>query len=121
MNVYFGGNLVNLEDLGLAELHVKLEGSSGSSDNAHFVEVKEGTRLAEILGPGVHPVNSAHHQAVERLGEGLVASAFWEGKVVEALELPGRWLVGVQWHPERLGRPESAALREAFLEAAGLL
>jgi gamma-glutamyl-gamma-aminobutyrate hydrolase PuuD len=53
-------------------------------------------------------VNSFHHQAVDRIGDGLVVSARSEDGVVEGLEMPGRrFVVGVQWHPESFwGRPE---------------
>ena len=48
-------------------------------------------------------VNSTHHQAVSRLGEGLVASAVAPDGVVEAIESSnGTFAVGVQWHPELL-------------------
>ncbi|MBM3986195.1 MAG: gamma-glutamyl-gamma-aminobutyrate hydrolase family protein, partial [Planctomycetes bacterium] len=65
-------------------------------------------------------VNSHHHQAVARLGTGLVAVAHAPDGVVEALEAPGRpFLLAVQWHPERLaGEARSPRLFEALVEAA---
>lgn len=67
----------------------------------HEVEVEAGTRLAGILGEGKVAVNSRHHQAVARVGEGLRVSARAEDGLVEGIELPGkRFAVGVQWHPE---------------------
>ena len=66
-------------------------------------------------------MNSIHHQAVERLGEGLVASARCpDDGIVEGLEMPGRrFVVGVQWHPESFwNRPESfQSLFDAHAEA----
>jgi putative glutamine amidotransferase len=67
------------------------------------VEVREGTVLADLVGRGQLMVNSTHHQAVSRLGEGLVASALAPDGVVEAIESSnGAFAVGVQWHPELL-------------------
>lgn len=66
----------------------------------HEVECVEGSRLAALLGPRVS-VESHHHQAVDRLGEGILASARSDDGLVEAIELPGRaFCLGVQWHPE---------------------
>jgi putative glutamine amidotransferase len=89
----------------------------------HDVEVAAGSRLAAVVGAGVHRVNSFHHQACRRLGEGLSAGATAVGDgLVEAVEDPAHtFFLGVQWHPE-IGRrgPEEAglALFRAFVEAA---
>ena len=67
-------------------------------------------------------VNSSHHQAIGAVGTDLVISArSVEDGVVEAVEDPAhRWLVGVQWHPERTfdHTPVSRALFEQFVAAA---
>ena len=47
-------------------------------------------------------VNSYHHQAVKCLGEGLRATAWWDGKYVEAVEHCRLPVFGVQWHPEQM-------------------
>jgi putative glutamine amidotransferase len=96
-------------------------------DNRHDVELVAGGGLA-ALHPGTTTatVNSVHHQAVRRVGAGLVveARACADG-VVEALRLDdpaGRYVVGVQWHPEWVGdRADllpSAPLLDEFLDAA---
>jgi putative glutamine amidotransferase len=87
----------------------------------HDVTVKAGTRLADILGSAVVPVNSIHHQAVKDLGAGLTATAFAPDGIVEAIEgPPGAFVLGVQWHPEELveTQPVMRRLFEAFLSAA---
>lgn len=63
------------------------------------VTVAEGTRLHRLVGSSVQ-ARCYHHQAIDRLGEGLTASATGDG-VIEAIEKPGEdFLLGVQWHPE---------------------
>lgn len=63
------------------------------------VDITAGTRLNRLLGDRVTG-RCYHHQAIDRLGEGLIAAAFCDG-VIEAVEMPGEdFLVGVQWHPE---------------------
>jgi len=87
----------------------------------HEVIVDPASRLASILGPGPHPVNSRHHQAVDRIGQGLVETAWSAGeRVVEGLERPDRrFVVAVQWHPEDQVSSHAAQrhLFEVFAEA----
>ncbi len=68
----------------------------------HEVRVESGSRLAHLLGrSGAIVVPTNHHQAVERVGRGLVASAWATDGTIEAVEDPrAAFLVGVQWHPE---------------------
>jgi putative glutamine amidotransferase len=90
---------------------------------AHDVWVASGSRLEEVLRDRIEgeacPVNSRHHQAVKRLGEGLVVTATAPDGVIEAVEDPNRrFCIGVQWHPENFYRTgEFSALFEAFLQA----
>lgn len=72
------------------------------SRRVHRILIDPGTRLHDSLGEANVSVNSFHHQAVDRLGDGLVTSARCdEDGVVEAIEMPRRrFVVGVQWHPE---------------------
>ena len=68
---------------------------------AHHVTVTPGSRLHAAAGGSTMPVNSMHHQAVKALAPGLVATAWAEDGVIEAIESEGPgYLVGVQWHPE---------------------
>jgi anthranilate synthase component 2/putative glutamine amidotransferase len=80
------------------------------------VEISADSRLGEILGRTAE-VPCYHHQAVGRLGAGLVATAWSADRTVEAAELPGaRFAVGVQWHPET--DPDDPRLFEAFVAAS---
>ena len=79
--------------------------------------VVPGTRLARILGVDVVQVNSTHHQAVRDAGAAVVSAVAPDG-VVEAIELPDRFALGVQWHPELLAGAEQLALYRALVDAA---
>lgn len=69
----------------------------------HSVDVDTESRLGSLLGVRSIKVNSMHHQAIERVGHGLVPTAWAPDGVIEALESQnGHYLVGVQWHPEEL-------------------
>jgi putative glutamine amidotransferase len=89
----------------------------------HEVRLVDGTRCAAAYGfrPSI-PVTSGHHQAVDRVGPGLRASANADDGLVEALEAadPAAWVVGVQWHPETAAPDESLRLPlfRALVEAA---
>lgn len=114
LNVVRGGTLV--QDLGHG-MHVLPDVMMVD----HDVEVHTRTRLADIIGGGTHEIRSGHHQAVDRVGDGLVVSAHAPDGCVEAVELQGEaWVVGVQWHPEDAGadRAQLQALLADFARAA---
>lgn len=77
----------------------------------HHVKVQEGSRLAKILGTLEVDVNSFHHQALNVLGRGLTPVAWSPDGIVEGAEMQdgGRFVVGVQWHPEELVGHDPAA------------
>jgi putative glutamine amidotransferase len=113
-NVFHGGTLI--QHLASVDVHrVKaLDAEPGRHPAVHSIRVTAGTRLAEIIGAGEHEVNSRHHQAVDRLGQGLIASAVAGDGVIEGIEKPGAaFAIGVEWHPEdRIAA--SAADRKLF-------
>jgi putative glutamine amidotransferase len=80
-------------------------------EEVHQVRVGPGSVLAGALGRLGLPVNSAHHQGVDRLAEGLTAVAWAEDGLVEGFEDGTNNLLAVQWHPELLtDRPGHAGL-----------
>lgn len=89
---------------------------------SHPVRVAGGSRLAAALGRETVEVNSLHHQAVDRLAEGLEAVAWAPDGVVEAVEGTGEaFLLGVQWHAEGLiDRREERMLLSAFVDSAAV-
>jgi putative glutamine amidotransferase len=89
---------------------------------AHDVVVEAGTRLARMMGEMRPLVNSMHHQGIKRLAPTLKASAFAPDGLIEGVEgSNGRYVVGVQWHPEELAERHDSQRRlfTDFLDAAG--
>lgn len=87
----------------------------------HDITVTPGSRLGRIMGTGVIPVNSMHHQAIKDLAPGLVPNAYAPDGIIEGVEgANGQYLIAVQWHPEELAetRPEMHRLFTSFIEAA---
>lgn len=113
VNVWLGGDLI--QDLGpeLAPFHRQDE----PGDRVHLVRTEEGSLLRRLYGP-VFPVNSSHHQALDRLGRGVAPTARSESGVVEAIEHDTLPLISVQFHPERmtgaLARPDTVDGGEIF-------
>lgn len=102
LNVAFGGTLIQHLPLlagSAVEGHQRDDVTRGAT--AHAVKFEPGSLAASLYGTE-RQVNSLHHQAVDRLGSGLVASGHASDGTVEAVELPGALVLGVQWHPEML-------------------
>lgn len=120
INVASGGSLVQDIPSELGAIHRDPE-----NPITHAVSLEPDSMLADIFGETEFDVNSMHHQAVdeeEGLGRNLRVVARAPDGVVEATEStdPDRFLIGVQWHPEKL-MPEDARqakLLKAFVEAA---
>lgn len=87
---------------------------------AHPVQVKPGSRLAEILGTDNLLTNSLHHQGVDQVAERLAPAAWAPDGLVEGVELAGHpFGLAVQWHPEWLqDMPAMRNLFSAFVDAA---
>lgn len=96
-----------------------LEGAPPPPHPRHELELEPGTTLAEWLGPARLEVNSYHHQAIDRLGDGLIAVASSPDGVIEAVELSGLPVVGVQWELQEEARvdPRSQAVFDRFVDA----
>jgi putative glutamine amidotransferase len=87
---------------------------------AHDIVIQDGTRLRELVGADRVWVNTSHHQSVDQVAPGLIATAWSPDGIVEAVESPDRRvLVAVQCHPEELWRKQAWAKRlfAAFVEA----
>jgi putative glutamine amidotransferase len=84
---------------------------SARSLPSHRVKVQDGSRLAGILGALEVEVNSFHHQAIKRIGQGLKDVAWAPDTIIEGVELDDRtrFVIGVQWHPEEMVADDPAA------------
>jgi putative glutamine amidotransferase len=120
INVACKGTLIqDFRDERLIQTH------KGNPDKIHRVNLQEKSLLYEIAENPHGQTNSAHHQAVDRLGDGLMVNSLAEDGTVEGVEWldkTGRaFLLGVQWHPERMFRfhlentPLSQKIRERFV------
>ena len=98
----------------------------GKPDKHHRVHIEEQTLLHEIIGDEKGEINSAHHQAIGKLGEGLRVNCRAEDGTPEGIEWTDAtrkpFLLAIQWHPERMytfqlhDSPLSKNIREKFLE-----
>lgn len=101
LNVAYGGTLTqHLPESHGTHDHRRTTGTFEGND--HLVVLDEGSLAARAAGETTHRVPSHHHQAIDRVGDGLALTGRSVGDdVPEALEVPGRrFALGVQWHPE---------------------
>lgn len=126
LNVYLGGSLVqdirSTQPEALAHGVTDLPDAAVKGDLQHAARLEPGSRLASLAGAMEAKVNSSHHQAIERPGEGLKVTAISpEDGVIEGVERISRneWIIGVQWHPERMeGDAFAERLFGEFIRAA---
>jgi putative glutamine amidotransferase len=133
LNVALGGTLVQDVSL-LSDSHpsdpgwsrwreveaASLEGLDLPPHPRHRIEISADSILAGALGTTAVDVNSFHHQAVSEPGEGLTVVAVSDDDVVEAIEMPGRPVLAVQWELQEEWRVDSRFLKvfEWFVSAA---
>jgi len=118
LNVVLGGSLIQHIPDRLAGC-LAHEQPNPRDEPGHEVSVLEGSLLHRLTGTATLAVNSAHHQAADRLGPGIVASARAPDGVIEAIEAPERrFCLGVQWHPEYLVSDGDSRIIRGFIAAA---
>lgn len=112
LNVHHGGTLIqDLDRAGRPGHRVR----EPKDFVAHRVRRTTASRWLPEL-PDELGVNSRHHQALDRVADALAVIALAPDGIVEAVERPdaGRFVVGIQWHPENMAQPEQVALFGAF-------
>ena len=120
VNCFFGGSLE--QDLGnLNKIH-----RSEGKDKAHGLTIEKGTLLYNIVQSERSVVNSAHHQAVKKLGQGLKVNCRADDGTIEGFEWANAsrkpFVLCIQWHPERMFQfglqdsPLSKNIRDAFIK-----
>jgi len=102
LNVACGGTIYqDLEQIDFETIN-HMQTSISRRDMSHKVLFAEKSRINKLLGNFAY-TNSFHHQAVELLGAGLIASGRTGDDVIEAIEMPSHpFVLGVQWHPESM-------------------
>lgn len=96
LNVYFGGTLTQ-------DIPDQL-GGNHAKGVCHPLEIKKDSILGQLFGESME-VNSYHHQSLDQLGKGLIATAWSDAnghRIVEAIEHETLPIWSVQWHPERM-------------------
>lgn len=115
INVAFGGSLWQDIPSQIPSAIKHSQSPAPSTKPSHEVNVIPGSFLADIVGGGqVLKVNSTHHQCVKKLGKGLFASSTSPDGLPESVELKKmgeRFVLGVQWHPERLCESDEPSAR----------
>jgi putative glutamine amidotransferase len=120
LNVYRKGTLIQdvpAERPGsIAHGQTDLPSGVSKGDLEHSVLFSEGSLLARLNGATAGQINSSHHQAIDKPGRDLQVTARAADGIVEGVEWTGNsnWVVGVQWHPERM--PDDALSQKLFAE-----
>ena len=117
INVALGGDLIQDIHGETGSVHTE-----PSSEHEHYVNTVKGSAVNKLLGDRIY-TNSFHHQAVNRLGDGLTVTARADDGIIEAVEHESLPIIGVQWHPERMlvGRiPELDGMEALFEYFVGL-
>jgi putative glutamine amidotransferase len=118
MNVVLGGTLIQHIPDEIAN-PLPHEQPNPRTEAGHNVKIVAGTLLHRVVKALELPVNSAHHQAVKDVGQGIVVNAVAPDGVIEGIEDPRRrFVVGVEWHPEYSISPGDERIFDAFIRAA---
>ncbi|PWM36759.1 MAG: gamma-glutamyl-gamma-aminobutyrate hydrolase family protein [Clostridiales bacterium] len=119
LNVAFGGTLYQDLPSQLPDTICHCQANEIRGELFHSVSLVPGSKAASLIGKTEIEVNSFHHQAVKKLGEGLVCSGKSPDGVVEAIEAKEGFIVGVEWHPENLSEhhAEYKRLFDGFVAA----
>ncbi len=112
LNVFLSGTLIQdiPSELQTSTTH-DWDNERGEPEPFHSARIESGSRLARLAGAREAMVNSSHHQSVLEPGRDLRVVARAPDGVIEAVEWTGdsNWIIGVQWHPERMAAKDALA------------
>ena len=112
INIALGGTLI----LDLEAAGKKNHRNMNGIDYIHQVRPEENSLLSNICAIPEGTVNSAHHQAIERVAETLLVNCYSDDGIIEGIEWKEKHncspMVAVQWHPERIQNKESNPLSQ---------
>lgn len=119
LNVVLGGTLIqHIPDSVKGAL--EHEQKNPRDEAGHIIKITKNTLLARIAGKDTMNVNTAHHQAVDKVAPSLIVNSVSSDGVIEGVEMPEHpFCLGVQWHPEYHVDDADKRIFEAFLEACG--
>lgn len=126
MNVHYGGSLfVDLPEQydgvdSLTSKPILHWQTEEPTEVSHYIDVKRGSRLHDILAADSSAANSFHHQGIREVAANFVSVAYASDGLIEAIEaLDKTFMLGVQWHPEFfLGEKHMGSLFTALVEEA---
>ena len=118
INIIYGGTIIQ----DIASMHsttIKHSENVAPTEAAHQLKVMAGTKLSSFYNANnTAGINSSHHQAIDKVGSGLVVSGIAEDGIIEAIEDPNHpFCIGVQWHPEYLVNELDGLILENFVKA----
>ncbi|NUO08706.1 MAG: gamma-glutamyl-gamma-aminobutyrate hydrolase family protein [Candidatus Brocadia sp.] len=118
VNVVLNGSLI--QDIPSEYASPVIHKALQNEQYTHPVTIGKNSLLYKIVGTNRIETNSTHHQAIHKLGRGLLDTAHTSDGIIEAIELEGYpFFVGVQWHPERMTDYSChAALLSALVQAS---
>jgi len=118
LNVVCGGTLI--QDIAKNNSNaLEHEQKNSRDETSHIVNIINNTKLNKIVKTNLIKVNSAHHQAIDKIGKNLIVSGHATDGIIESIEhLQHRWCIGVQWHPEFLITSEDNLLIKNFVKVA---
>ncbi len=119
INVALGGSLYQDIATQISDAGEHQQGAL-KDRGGHQIKIHNGTKLQQIVGRETLEVNTTHHQAVKRLGRGLIVNATAEDGIIEGIESKDHsFVLGLQWHPEFLTERASAQRQifSSFIEA----
>ena len=114
LNVALGGSLIQ----NIKKKDIKHEQPQPRNKPSHSVFINTSSKLYKIVKKKEFKVNSAHHQAVKKIGKNLIINALASDGIIEGIELDNhKFFFGIQWHPEFLISNNDKKIFKAFIKA----
>ena len=114
INVAAGGTLIQ----NLKKIPINHEQINPRNETSHNVKIYKRSKLFNICKKDVIKVNSAHHQAIKKLGKDFKVCGVSNDGIIEAIEHKfHKWCIGLQWHPEFLITKNDLKIFKNFIDS----
>ncbi len=114
MNIAAGGSLYQ----DIKQDIIKHEQENPRNQTSHEIKITKKSKLFKICKKNKINVNSAHHQAIKKLGKNFNISALSKDGIIEAIEHnKHKWCIGLQWHPEFLITKYDLKIFKSFIDS----